>query len=644
VKSAFACLLVLLLTATRASADGTEFHVLAYHDVRDRVDQDFDADQYAISTANLIDHFTWLRINGFNVVSIDDILAASRGERPLPERAVLLTFDDGFASVTTHVLPLLELFDYPAVVSIVTDWIESDPGVVQGNRVLTHEDFLTWDQVRALSQNPLIEIASHSDALHQGITGNPQGNEQPAAVTLAYRNGNYETEAEYATRVRGDLEASAARIEQETGRRPRVMTWPYGAFNQIALDSAAALGMPMTLTLTDGIGTTDALAVVPRHLIEANPGVEQLGWSLLHEQTAPLVRAAQVDLDYVYDPDPAQQEQNLGRLLDRVRALGITHVFLQAFADPDADGGADALYFPNRFLPMRADLFNRAAWQLRTRANVRVYAWMPLLSFEGEAIDPAWRVVQRIDGRQVVDADSEPRLSPFSAEARAVINGIYADLAQHASFEGILFHDDGRLNEFEDWSASAEAAYAEAFGPGLSPAALHDDPALAARWASFRSDTLIELSHELTATVRRYRPEVRTARNLFATALLAPQPELKLAQNYEDFLGAYDYVALMAMPRLEGHADERRFYERLTALAEIAPDYRRRLIFELQTIDWRTGAPIDATHLRDTMRHLQAQGIANLAYYPDDFVTGHPELDLLRQGLSLDAYPPGATR
>ena len=59
---------------------------------------------------------------------------------------------------------------------------------------------------------------------------------------------------------------------------------------------------------------------------------------------APLIRAAQIDLDYIYDPDPVAQERNLGVLLDRIQALEISHVFLQAFADPDADGGAERLF------------------------------------------------------------------------------------------------------------------------------------------------------------------------------------------------------------------------------------------------------------------------------------------------------------
>ena len=638
-RTLLASLVILMIASGVCVAQQNTFQVLAYHDVRDIVADDFDADQYAISTANLIDHFTWLRINGFTAVSVDQILEAGRGGEPLPERAILLSFDDGFASVATHVLPLLELFDYPAVVSIVTDWIESDPGVEQGGRTLTRQDFLTWEQVAALTDHELIEIGSHSHDLHRGIIGNPQGNEQRAAVTSAYVEGRYESLEDYAERIRRDLTTSADRIEAATGRRPRIMTWPFGAFNEIALEIVRDLGIEMTLTLTDGINRTDDVNVVGRHLIEANPGVAELGWSLLHPYSIPIVRAAQVDLDYVFDEDPVQQEENLGRLLDRIQAMEITHVFLQAFAAPDADGGAQALYFPNRALPMRADLFNRAAWQLKTRSNVLVYAWLPILSYEGESIDPVWRVRQEIDGEISLDQQAEPRLSPFAPEARELISGIYSDLARHADFDGLLFHDDGRFNEFEDASLYAMQAYRDRFGENFSLGTLERDTDLAAEWAGMRSDALIDLTTELTDAVRVYRPQIRTARNLFATAMLAPDPERNLGQDYEAFLAAYDYVALMAMPRFEGFEDHAGFYRRLAEVVTADEEWRQRTIFEIQTVDWPAGTPIDPIELRDTLRGLQSLGIRNLAYYPDDFVQGHPDLDALRQGMSIAVYP-----
>jgi biofilm PGA synthesis lipoprotein PgaB len=619
--------------------------VLAHHDVRDTVRDDFDRDQYAISTRNLIDHFTWLKVHGFTPVSIDDLIAAERGVRPLPDKAVLLTFDDGFKSVYTHVYPLLELFDYPAVVSIVTDWIESDGAVEQAGRTLTRHDFLTWGEIAELSASGLVEIASHSHALHRGISGNPQGNQQPAGVTAAYADSAYEDRADYAARIHADLTRSAALIERHTGKRPRVIAWPYGAHNATLDSTAAELGMVMDLTLDDGTNDAHNLHKLARHLIQANPGVEALAYALLHPAPLPLVRAAQVDLDYVYSDDPEEQEHNLGQLLDRIRALEITHVFLQAFADPDADGGAQELYFPNSVLPMRADLFNRVAWQLKTRANVLVYAWLPLLSFEGPALDADWYVMQAADGELVRDADSEPRLSPFVPHAVDAIAGVYRDLAIHANFDGLLFHDDGRFNELEDANPAALKAYKAAFGEEFELAHLANDSALSAQWASFRTRRLIELSEELAGVVREHRPSIKTARNLFAPALLdAPSAPLHLAQDYAAFLSAYDYVALMAMPGLEGATDPERFYADLAAIARARDPGALKTIFELQTVDWRTSQPIPAGELKATMRRLQALGIRHLAYYPDDYVQDHPELGELRQGLSIASFPRGFRR
>ncbi|MCV5646461.1 poly-beta-1,6-N-acetyl-D-glucosamine N-deacetylase, partial [Escherichia coli] len=92
------------------------------------------------------------------------------------------------------------------------------------------------------------------------------------------------------------------------------------------------------------------------------------------------------DLDYVYDADRQQLERNLDVLIQRVKDMQISSVYLQAFADPAGDGLVKEVWFPNRLLPMKADLFNRVAWQLMTRAGVAVYAWMPVLSWD---LDPA---------------------------------------------------------------------------------------------------------------------------------------------------------------------------------------------------------------------------------------------------------------
>jgi biofilm PGA synthesis lipoprotein PgaB len=626
---------ILLLLALPVNAEEPSLQVLSYHDVKDNVAGDYDPDQYAVSTSNLIEQFTFLRDNGFHPVSVDDVIAAYDGQRALPANAVLLTFDDGMKSFYTRVYPLLKLFKYPAVISVVTSWIESDVELEYAGKTRDTSDFLTWDQLREMQASGLVEVASHSHDLHKGVRGNPQHNLQPAATTRLFDGEKYETEAAYLARIERDLEQSVNSLQNELDRSPRVMTWPFGALNDDSAAVARELGMHVNLTLAPETAVRDGSLRLGRNMLVANPTLDYFSAELLQEQPQPIIRVAQVDLDYVYDPDPEQQTRNLDRLLDRIKAMEISHVFLQAFADDDGDGGADEVYFPNRHLPVRADLFNRVAWQLKTRAGVRVFAWLPMLSFVGDAFKPEWRVLQQRNGVTAPDPVSEPRLSPFSADARVLISEVYEDLAIHAKFDGLLFHDDGRLNEFEDFSPPALDAFDAAFGQPMTLASLAENRELSDRWSTLKSESLLKFSLELAETVRRYQPDIKTARNMFASAVLDDQAGSYLAQDFGRFLETYDIVALMAMPRLEAADDEKDFYESLVSGVGDKPEGFGRTVFQLQTVDWSNSVPLDSNDLRQKFRWLQSLGVRHLGYYPDDFITGHPRLDDVRLGLSL---------
>ena len=614
---------------------GLEYDVIAYHDVRDDVAGEYDTDRYAVSTEHLIAHFRWLQQAGFTPVSVDAILDAEAGRTTLPDKPVLLTFDDGLQSFYTRVFPLLKLFDYPAVVSVVSSWIEMDGEVDYGGDARNRHDFLNWDQLRELQASGLVEIASHTHSLHEGIPGNPQGNLQPAAVTRRFADGRYEDETSYRARITRDLATSIATIKRETGQAPRVITWPFGAFNQSISEIAESLGMRLSLTLEPDNSRNGNLMHRGRLLIAGNPSLADLSAELLLPGRAAVLRIAQIDLDYLYDPDPVQQEANLGRLLDRIKELGLSHVFLQAFADPDGDGGADAVYFPNRHLPVRADLFNRVAWQLKTRADVRVYAWMPMLSFVGGPFAPDWYVAGEYGTAFTNEPDPAPRLSPFHADAIRLIAELYEDLARYSKFDGILFHDDGRLREKEDFSDAATARYRDTFGFVPAPAELQADPDLRRRFAALKTGALIDLSHHLTDQVRRQLPHVRTARNIFASALLDPTAAVYLAQDFDAFRASYDHVALLAMPGLEGAEDKELFLRTLVDAVAVRDGGLDQTIFELQTVDWNDGTRIPGPELLRTMRWLQSLGVRHIGYYPDDFIGGHPELQTLRKGISL---------
>jgi biofilm PGA synthesis lipoprotein PgaB len=530
------------------------FVVIAYHDVVSESSLRNSPGPFAVSTENLAAHFAWLQHQGYTAVSIDDLLAASRNERPLPDKAVLLTFDDGLKSLYTHVYPLLKIFRYPAVASVVTDWLDN------GHEQLPRDAFVSWDEAREMQGSGLVEFASHSANLHRGIVSNPQDNLMPAAASRAFMDDAYESYEEFQTRIATDLERSAESIGSALGATPRIITWPFGKYALSNLDAAARLGMSISMTLEVGGNSSAELSSIGRMLIRDNPGIDDFSAMLVPIQRSPVVRAVQVDLDDIYDGDLQRLTSNLDVLIERVKELQISHVFLQAFADPDADGIADAAFFPNRHLPVRADLFSHVAWQLKTRSDVRVFAQMPLRSFAGESVGP---------------------------EARRVIREVYQDLAVHADFDGILFHDGAELEN------------------RLSEVQLQDQ---------------VNFSDELVRVLRENRPELKTARSLYAANAISLVPSLNV------FLKSYDHVLLRAPANL------------VSIVAQFDSGMEQT-IFDLQVIDQRSGSAVPTDTLHQQMRSLQAAGVKHLAVDPDDFTAVGPIFEQIRKGMSLADYP-----
>jgi biofilm PGA synthesis lipoprotein PgaB len=665
-RAVFIVSTAILLAITARDAPAAEpapgsFIALAYHNVEDH---DPDQSFVGISTDKLVTQLSWLQRNGYTPVTVDDLLAARDGRRALPEKAVLLTFDDGYESFYTRVLPILKAFQFPAVLAIVGSWLEGGPDssisysadqaapppssdVQFGDMNVQRNLFLTWNQIREIAATGLVEIASHSYAAHHGSDANPQGNSEPAVTTRRFDRvtGSYESDASERRNLEADTAKMSAKIQKETGKQPRVMVWPYGEHNELALSIAAKNGMLITFTLADGVATIGRLSAVPRHLITPDPSASQFVLELrTFADTAP-VRVVQVDLDYVYDSDPAQQEQNVGRLVQRIYDMQINTVFLQAFADPDGTGLAREVYFPNRQLPMRADLFNRVSWQLRTRAHVRVFAWMPVLAFDfGNTVTTVLAWNPRT-GTVEADPKTYRRVSPFDATARAKVLMMYDDLARSAPFEGLLFHDDAMLSDFEDASPAALAAYAFA-GLPATIASIRANPEMMRRWTRLKTDALIAFTDELTARAKIYRAPLLTARSMYARPALDDSSEQWFAQNLDRFLASYDYTAIMAMPAMEdiAAADAESWLRRLVTTVAARPLGVKRTIFELQAVDWhdRRGhkeTKIPATTLVRQMRLFLRLGALNFGYYPDDFVNDLPDQRTLHSAFSLQSYP-----
>ena len=373
-------------TVERAAIELKEnqFVTLTFHDVRDDVENQTDRDIYAISTKNLAQYLAWIKKEGWKPIRLEDVWAARQKQQILPERAVLLTFDDGALSSYSKVYPLLKQYNIPAVFAIPTSWINGNTQA--GYEAYGQGNLMNWNQMREMQKSGLVEFVSHSNDLHKGIQANPQKNMEPAAIVREYfpQLNRYETDAEYKTRVVDDLKKSKQILDHELGIDTKAIFWPYGAVTPEAEEFAKQAGLPMSFSLGSVVSLADSVRTYQRSLIMNNPEPEQIHQDMndfIINSKAPYKQRksfVRMNASELVSSSLAESEERLGNLLNQVQALKTSHLLVPAVADTDADGQYDLAFFPNTQIKQQQDVLNRLVWQTRTRIGNRVYAELPV--------------------------------------------------------------------------------------------------------------------------------------------------------------------------------------------------------------------------------------------------------------------------
>ncbi len=100
--------------------DGVRVSVLGYHDLSETLPET----AMRLRTSKFRKQMATLRQLGITVISLDDFLAWKRGAKQIPEKSVLLTFDDGWKAVYTDALPILKEFGYPFTLYLYKNYVD----------------------------------------------------------------------------------------------------------------------------------------------------------------------------------------------------------------------------------------------------------------------------------------------------------------------------------------------------------------------------------------------------------------------------------------------------------------------------------------------------------------------------------------
>ena len=183
--------------------------ILLYHHIGSPAEDD---DKYlSISTDAFRDQMGFLARNGYQTLTLDDLTRILTRQQEPPPNPIIITFDDGYRDQYENAVPVLQEHGFTATFFITTEFIET--GL---------DEFMTWDMLKELAQVGMrIESQSSSDVPLAGL--------DQAAIMAE---------------VRGAQAALTAQI----GESPRFLAYPFGAYDEIVVDTLMSVGLAGALT------------------------------------------------------------------------------------------------------------------------------------------------------------------------------------------------------------------------------------------------------------------------------------------------------------------------------------------------------------------------------------------------------------
>lgn len=232
-----AILIISIMTGAKketvSTADSEKLPIIMYHSLlRDEKLQN----DYTISPTLFENDLKYLTENGYTTVVVKDLTDYVYGKKSLPEKCIMLTFDDGYYNNYYYALPLLEKYNCKAVVSPIASVSEKftetkDISVTYGH--------ITFDDIKEMSDSGYVEIQNHSYDMHS----------LKSRKGVSQKSG--ESDETYKSALTEDVVKAQTLLENATGKKPTCFVYPFGAKNDLTEKLIKEMGFSCTLTCTE---------------------------------------------------------------------------------------------------------------------------------------------------------------------------------------------------------------------------------------------------------------------------------------------------------------------------------------------------------------------------------------------------------
>jgi len=185
--------------------------------------------EFTVSPERFAAQIGWLGRNGYSTIRCTDWLAWCGEAKPLPERPVLISFDDAYADLAEAALPVLRHYRFTATIFVVT-------GLVGRTN--------QWDRAGGLRGLALMSARQIRDAAGEGIEFGCHSRTHPHLTELSSQQ------------LEDEVAGSKADLEELLSGTPTAFAYPYGCYDDRVRD-AVAKHFSIAFTVDGGINTVD---------------------------------------------------------------------------------------------------------------------------------------------------------------------------------------------------------------------------------------------------------------------------------------------------------------------------------------------------------------------------------------------------
>lgn len=195
-----------------------------------------------------------LKQAGFTTIHFSELTACIKGESKWPEKPIIITFDDGYASNYKYAFPLLKKYHMKASFFVI-GWSAGRQSYENSDEEINPH--FSWQEAGEMSATGLVEIQNHTYDLHSE-KGYSYGEHKLTGRGVARLEG--ESEENYLNRLVKDFCYNSQLITKATGIAPTILAFPMGVHNELSNQAVFMSGMFGSVTVRCGVRIYKAMS------------------------------------------------------------------------------------------------------------------------------------------------------------------------------------------------------------------------------------------------------------------------------------------------------------------------------------------------------------------------------------------------